>query len=98
MSYLSKKEFGLEPYYINVNVARKSVGIKIISKKKGGNPTKEQVLDWSMKKIDFVWPKKVLKSGPRKGLEIFDPSCFDMADAYVIALAGHLDQINTKKV
>ena len=98
VSYLARKEFSLDPYYINVNVARKTVGLKIISKKKGGKPTKEQVLDWSMNKISFVWPKKILKSGPRKGLEIFDPSCFDMADAYVIALAGHLDKINTKKL
>ena len=36
----------------------------------------------------FDWPKKTLKSGPRKNTIITDPSSYDMADAYVIGLAG----------
>ena len=84
---------GLRPEYINVNNARKSVGLKIISKKKGGKPTKEQVVEWVTGKIEdtsYKWPVKILKSGPRKGQIILDPGCYDIADAYVIAEAGRL--------
>lgn len=88
VSYLAQKQFSIEPEFINVNVARKTLGIKIIPKKKGGKPTKEQVLDWVNTQIDFKWPSKVLKSGPRKGEFILEPGCFDSADAYVIAAAA----------
>ncbi len=88
VGYLAQEEFSLAPEYINVNVARKTVGLKIISKKKGGKPTKEQVLDWVASQVIFEWPEKVLKGGPRRGQSILDPGCFDAADAYVIACAG----------
>ena len=88
VSFISFETFNLIPVHINVNAARKSLGIKIIRKKDGGKPTKEQVLSWSKKNVDFTWPEKILKSGPRKGQKVIDPICFDMADAYVIGLAG----------
>ncbi len=88
VGYLAQQEFYCAPEYINVNVARKTVGLKIISKKKGGKPTKEQVLDWVADQVIFEWPEKVLKSGPRKGQNILEPGCFDAADAFVIARAG----------
>lgn len=88
VGYIAQQEFLCAPEYINVNVARKTVGLKIISKKKGGKPTKEQVLDWVASQVVFEWPQKILKSGPRKGTQILEPGCFDAADAYVIASAG----------
>ena len=91
VSYISFLEFGFEPEHVNVNVARKTVGLKIVRKKDGGLPTKQQVLNWIdplAKEYGFTWPTKVLKSGPRKGLEILDQKCYDMADAYVIALSS----------
>lgn len=88
ISYIAQEQFFCMPEFLNVNVARKAVGLKIISKRKGGAPTKEQVLDWVKEKITCDWPTKTLKSGPRKDLTIPDPGCYDMADAYVIALAG----------
>ena len=88
VSFLSQEEFNCEPEYINVNVARKLVGLKIISKRKGGKPTKEQVLEWANNNLDYEWPTKILKSGPRKNQKVLEPYCFDMADAYVISLAG----------
>lgn len=88
VSYLAQKQYSVEPEFINVNVARKAVGLKIISKRKGGAPTKEQVFSWVDSKVDFTWPTKKLKSGPRKDQVILEPGCFDAADAYVIALAG----------
>jgi hypothetical protein len=90
--YILRDIFEIDPISINVNEARKSVGLKVISTKKGGKPTKEQVIDWvtdrlSMKK--YVWPTKILKSGPRRGQTILLPECADMADAYVISAAAH---------
>ena len=93
VSIISYQLTGVEPTHLNVNAARKTLGIKLISKKKGGAPTKEQVLDWASLTLssggcEYSWPTKILKSGPRKGKKILDPSAFDMADAYVIASAG----------
>ena len=58
VSLLTYQHFDMEPCHINVNAARKSLGIKIISKRKGGAPTKEQVLEWATGQIDtldFSW-------------------------------------------
>jgi Holliday junction resolvasome RuvABC endonuclease subunit len=82
----------LVPTVINVNNARKLVGIKINKKDKTKN-TKEQVLEQVQKLTSgIMWKKKVLKSGPRKGLEIFDPCCYDIADAFVIGKAHFLEK------
>lgn len=92
--YVMREIFCIDPIAINVNEARKSVGINVISQKKGGKPTKEQVIDWvtidlsTSQESDFIWPTKILKSGPRVGTKIILPECADMADAYVIARAA----------
>ena len=78
---------GINATVINVNNARKLVGIKINKKDKTKN-TKEQVLEQVQKlNSTLTWPRRVLKSGPRKGLEIYDDCCYDRADAYVIGKA-----------
>ena len=90
VSYLCEQIFEMEPKFINVNMARKVVGLTIIRKSKGGDPTKQQVLDWvtaQLIRTDYHWPTKTLKSGPRKGITIFEDGCYDMADAFVIASA-----------
>ena len=92
VSYLCSEIFQLPPEFINVNSARKSLGLKIVRKKDGGAPTKKQVLDWvSTDQPKINWPTKILKGGPNKGNEIIDPSAYDMADAYVICRAGILN-------
>ncbi len=93
VSMVAYETYPTDPEHINVNAARKSLGIKLIRKKQGGAPTKQQVFEWVDKNLNasgvvYQWPIKVLKSGPRKGLEMLDPTSYDMADAYVIALAG----------
>tara|TARA_B100001123_G_scaffold429395_1_gene547835 strand:- start:4848 stop:5414 length:567 start_codon:yes stop_codon:yes gene_type:complete len=98
VSLLSYQVCGIEPVHINVNAARKVLGIKILSKKKGGAPTKEQVFNWvsgNVSNSTHTWPKKTLKSGPRKGQTILDVSSYDMADAYVICAAG-IEMYNNK--
>jgi len=91
VSLICYETFNLDPIHINVNHARRSLDIKIIRKKDGGQPTKAQILNWVSGEIDFLWPTKILKSGPRKGLKITKDTCYDMADAYVIARAGILE-------
>ena len=84
VSFIARELTGVEPDYFNVNTARKSVGISV----KRGESAKEVVQEWVKTQIDFNWPTKILKSGPRKGKEVELKSCEDMADAYLIAAAG----------
>jgi Holliday junction resolvasome RuvABC endonuclease subunit len=95
VSYLCEQIFRMEPSFMNVNAARKIVGLKIIRKSKGGKPTKHQVLEWVSSELaeePYPWPVKTLKSGPRKGMIIVQDGCYDMADAFVIARSGVLSQ------
>lgn len=90
VSYAAREVFHVEPTNVNVNRARKAVGLKIDRKDKS-KTTKEKVLEWVHREIiedQFVWPTKVLKSGPRKGETVLVPGCYDMADAYVTCRAG----------
>lgn len=69
---------------INVNSARKSIGLKIDRKNKEKN-TKQQVLEWVSNDLpSIIWPTKILKSGPNKGKQRVCNEAYDMADAYVI--------------
>ena len=86
ISYIAQDLFDLEPKFVSAVKARSSVGLKI---KKNTKKTKDQVLDW-VKNSDlfskYNWPQKTLTRGPRKDQVIDDPSCFDIADAAVVAL------------
>lgn len=93
VSLLCYELFGIEPVHLNVNAARKILGIKLIRKKHGGKPTKHQVFEWVSDEVElerpgYQWPMKIMKSGPRKGQEILDFITYDMTDAYVIARAA----------
>jgi len=88
ISYICNEEFLIAPEFINVNKARKTVGIKLKRKKDGGKDTKIQLLDWAKINVRFDWPDKILKSGPRKGQKVTDQRAYDMIDAYIISAAG----------
>ena len=88
VSFVCFKVFSSEPVFFNVNSARKILGIKLVRKKDGGLPTKEQLREWAERNVDYSWPVKVLKSGPRKGLTVPDPKSYDMIDAYIVCKAG----------
>ena len=78
---------------INVNTARKSVGLKI-NKKDKTKTTKEKVLDWvTQDNATIKWPTKILKSGPNKGKERICAEAYDMADAYVIGKSFLVENI-----
>ena len=90
VTLISYKVFEVEPSFLNVNAARKLVGLKIDRKDKS-KTTKEKVIEWVDNELsqNFTWPMKTLKSGPRKGIEVYESGCYDIADAHVIARAGH---------
>ncbi len=90
VTLISYKVFGVEPEFLNENAARKLVGLKIDRKDKS-KTTKEKVLEWVDDELNqsYTWPKRTLKSGPRKGTEVYESGCYDIADAHVIARAGH---------
>lgn len=91
VSYQTYELTGLYPTYINVNSARKALGIKL--DRKSDITTKDQIYNWVASDLNcsntsVEWPYKILKSGPRKGLKILDSAAYDMSDAYVIGKAG----------
>ena len=78
---------GIKPEFINVNVARKTLGIKI--DKSIDKDKKEQVMDWVASDIGhYDWPTKIISRGKNKGLVKYEKFCYDIADAYVICKAG----------
>lgn len=92
IQWVCHDHFAMETRSLNVNSARKLSGIKIV--RKSDISTKDQVLEQVGKMVEekYSWPKKVLKSGPRKGQEIIDKNSYDMADAYVIAKARWVEK------
>ncbi len=77
----------IKPVFINVNTARKSLGIKI--DKNSSKDKKEQVMDWVDNDLGgYKWPTKIISRGKNKGLVKYEKFCYDIADAYVICKAG----------
>ena len=94
IQWICYSDLGMQASTINVNSARKSNNIIVLSKKKTTENTKDQVLR-QVKVIvgeAFNFPTKILKSGPRKGLEIYEKHSYDMADAFVIAKAMWIEK------
>ena len=77
----------IKPVFINVNTARKLLGIKI--DKNSDKDKKEQVMDWVSSDLGgYNWPTKIISRGPNKGHVKYEKFCYDIADAYVICKAG----------
>jgi len=87
VQWICHETFNIIPKALNVNRARKLVNLKIDRKNKNIS-TKDQVLNFvHNQEPNILFPKKVLKSGPRKGLEVYENASYDIADAYVIGKA-----------
>jgi len=78
-SLIAYRVFGVDPVLLNVTNARNHVGLRMNHKDKTVS-TKEKVFSWVSPRVEVLWPLK--KNGERKDI------CYDMADAYIIALAG----------
>ena len=77
----------IKPVFINVNTARKTLGIKI--DKNSSIDKKEQVMAWVGSDLGgYNWPTKIISRGPNKGRVKYEKYCYDIADAYVICKAG----------
>lgn len=90
VQYICAEHFKQAPELVSVSDARKTCGIKTISKKKAGIEVKEQVFEQVNNHLKYNWPTKILQSGPRKGQKIIMPESRDMADAWVVARAGFI--------
>ena len=66
---------------------RSACGIKIVPEKKCGVSTKEQVRAAFEAQTGMELPTRELKSGPRKGMIVFDERNYDAIDAWVVARA-----------
>tara|TARA_Y100001958_G_C21014096_1_gene393084 strand:+ start:109 stop:660 length:552 start_codon:yes stop_codon:yes gene_type:complete len=85
--WICYSDLNAEVESINVNTARKTVGLKIDRKSK--KKTKDQVCEWVKSEnckdeLKIEWPMKTLKSGPNKGQIRMCNEAYDVADAYVI--------------
>tara|TARA_R110002153_G_scaffold16136_14_gene57153 strand:- start:1362 stop:1901 length:540 start_codon:yes stop_codon:yes gene_type:complete len=79
-------EFDIKPLSINVNSARKSVGLKVI--RKSVVTTKDQVANWVLQTDKAVsFETREVTRGKKKGQTVFLNEVYDMADAYVIGKA-----------
>ena len=89
ISFIARKEFDCPVVLGNVIAVRNKIGLKL--DRKSDQTTKEQVFEWvkSHENMEnFIWPTKILKSGPNKGKEKFESYCYDIADAFVMAIWG----------
>lgn len=94
VTYACWNALGIRPTHLNVIFARRRLGIK---KEKGDN-VKEVVMRWvSENERGYVWPTRVVTRGKKRGLTIFEDSCFDVADAYVMARAHHVARVKGDK-
>lgn len=94
IQWVCYNDLDIEAHPINVNNARKINNIVVLGKKKTTEHTKDQVLRQVKEVVGdkFIFPTKILKSGPRKGVEVYEKYAYDMADAFVIAKAMWLEK------
>ena len=91
VTFLCHQLTGKTAVNVNVNRARKALGINLQREKACGVSTKEQVFRWVSahpNMQEYLWPYKTLGSGPRKGTTILEQHAYDMADAFVVVMAG----------
>lgn len=88
--YLVKYIYGKTLTEINVNSARSACfpGFHVIARALKGKKHKEVAFDMALKELGTdKFPKKIMKSGPRKGEEVFVDEASDMSDSWVIGKA-----------
>jgi hypothetical protein len=83
--FLAFNIFFKEPVMISAINSRTQVGLKVVPEKKCSISTKEQVRSFFEKRTGMQLSSKTLKSGPRKGMIVFDERNYDSMDAWVIA-------------
>ena len=82
VQYLLYKTFKKEPVLVNAQSKRKDLGITIDKSK----DTKQQLMEWVESNCAVRLPRKILKSGPRKGKEVMADHANDIADAIIVGI------------
>ena len=85
ISFVARDTLKVPVHFVPSITARKTVGIKLDK----SLDTKLQIFDWVKSRPEmenYVWPTKVMKAGNRKGETVFEGHCFDISDAFVVAL------------
>ena len=77
VSYICKRDFGIEPEYIGASTARKTCGIKV----ERGKKAKEVVLNFLLDNEESFDIEYTKHGNPK-------PGSYDRADSYIIAKAG----------
>lgn len=77
VSYICKRDFGIEPEYIGASTARKACGLKI----ERGKKAKEVVLNFLLDNEESFDIEYTKHGNPK-------PGSYDRADSYIIAKAG----------
>lgn len=83
VSYFVRAKTGQAVEYISASAARKTVGVKVIQKKKCGISAKEQTFNWAV-----AGPLKDRVMPMNKTLTNFKSFVFDEVDGFVVGLAG----------
>lgn len=94
VQFMVKDALGAEPKLIMPNSARAKVGFKTISEKKCGKSVKEQLREQFEEATGIKFPNKKLKSGPRKGMMVFNELYYDVIDAWVVAESARRIHMN----
>lgn len=84
LSWILWEEFKIKPHYIGASSARKTCGIKIIK----GSPAKQQVMNWMLQNQNWF------KVEHKKNSDNIKDHFYDMADSWVIAMAGFINFTN----
>lgn len=88
--YIMKYVHNMEVFEINVNSARSSCfpGFHKIARLRKGVKQKQIAFEMACAELgESKFPKKILQSGVRKGIEVFLDEAQDMADSWVIGRA-----------
>lgn len=91
VNFLCHQVTGRIPVDVNVNWARRFLGIRLLKEKDCGITTKEQVFRWVHDQpavAGYPWPYRTLSSGPRKGTRVLESCAYDMSDAFIVVMAG----------
>lgn len=90
------RDLGYSVKELNVNTARSLSfpGFHTIARARKDVKQKEVAFEMAIKILgDGFFPKKVLKSGPRKGMEVYLEEARDMCDSWVLGRA-YLNSLN----
>jgi hypothetical protein len=90
VTYACWDKLGVKPVHLNVIFARRSLGIK----RDKTRHVKEVVMEWAQGEMpEHEWPTREVTRGKNRGKVLLEDTCYDMADAYVMARAHRIASV-----